>query len=385
MKRLLLSSFIAASLLQLSAQTTVTTLVNQVSQTGIMTMVNELSGEVSTVVGGNPTTIQHRVSSWGNNTAATYIKEHLISYGLTASEINYSSGGRNVVAKQIGLVNPNKIFLICAHYDAVSYHGASDNASGVTAILEAARILSKYQFENTIVYALWDEEETGLNGSDDYATTAKQNGDQIQAAVNLDMIGCDGDNDKRFDIDVRNIANSYTIKNDLLSMVSTFGLNLVGYVVDPGTSASDHGSFWQQGYSAVLVGEAWSKNDIAPGYHTQNDRVADFNNTYFFNMVKLMVAYTATKAVLISGAGVETALHPLFSLYPNPVADQLHVEFAGPMETELRILNMIGEQVMSYPLSGKRAVLPVQHLPAGLYFIQLVGDTRRFTYKFLKQ
>ena len=78
-------------------------------------------------------------------------------------------------------------------------YGADDNASGCAAILETARILEPYQFDRTIVYAFWDEEEIGLYGSEDYASGASENSIDIKAVVNLDMIAWDEDNDRLYD------------------------------------------------------------------------------------------------------------------------------------------------------------------------------------------
>lgn len=281
----------------LSAQT-ISDLINLVSPTGVEQMVRDISGEDPVLVGGNSVTIDHRVSNWGNDLAANFLVEQFQSYGLSVSDDSYSAGGRNIYATQVGVVNPNDIYIICAHYDAVGYYGADDNASATAAVLEAARIMSNYQFENTVIFALWDEEETGLNGATAFATAAASNNDNILGVVNMDMIGYDGDNDHVVDIDVRNIANSLQIKDDLINVINTHNLNLTPNVVNPGTLDSDHAAFWDQGYSALLVGEEWSGWDITPGYHTNsNDRISLFNMSYFVEMVKLSVGYITTKAV----------------------------------------------------------------------------------------
>ncbi len=284
-----------------SAQT-VKDLIDQVSQEGIVQMVRNLSGEDSIqTVDGRTVLIRHRVSAEGNDLAAGYLSEVFSSYGLDVSDIRYSNTGRNIVAVQKGKTNPNNIYLICAHYDAVGDHGADDNASGTTAVLESARILSKNNFENTIVYALWDEEEIGLVGAKNYARAAAENKDNILAVMNMDMMAYDSNDDRLFDIDVRNIADSYTIRDDLIKVVKDYDLNLVPKVVDPGTPNSDHGAFWDEGFSAALLGEAWSDDDITPGYHTaKNDRINFFNIDYFFHMVQLCVGYIATKGTLLN-------------------------------------------------------------------------------------
>lgn len=300
--------------LSLSSQT-IKDIIDQASLANVTQYVNELSGEIPTVVGGNTVTITHRVSNNDNNLAADYIKEKLTSFGLTITDQVYSpgvTGGRNIIATQTGVTNPNNIYLIGAHYDSVANYGADDNASGTAAIIELARILSQYCTDNTIVYALWDQEETGLNGSAYHAQKAKNEGDNILGVFNIDMMGYDGNNDKHFDIDVRPIANSVVMKDEIISVLNTatYGIDLIVNVVNPGSPDSDHASFWNQGYSAVLFGENWKTNDITTGYHSSNDRIGLFNMPYFHNMCKLVVGYIATVAspVFINKTVISTAV-----------------------------------------------------------------------------
>jgi hypothetical protein len=265
---------------------------------------DELSGEVSTKVNGVTQTIRNRVSSKGNDIAADYIKEKLNSYGLTATDQIYkagATGGRNVYAVQLGKKNPKDIYVICGHYDAVADYCADDNLSGTITVLEAARILSKYCFENTIIYALWDEEETGLNGAKYYAAQAKSRKDNILGVLNIDMSAYDSDNDKNFDIDCNSNANSLAMKDLLLQLVSTHKLNLIGNVVNPGTPDSDHAAFWPT-YGALLLGECWSKKDVTPFYHKATDRVSTLNFPYYYEMVKLAIACIASEAVPVKSA-----------------------------------------------------------------------------------
>lgn len=263
---------------------------------------DELSGEVPTKVNGNTVTIKNRVSSKGNDIAADYIKQKLTSFGLTPVDQVYkagATGGRNVYAIQTGKTKPNEIYMICGHYDAVADYCADDNLSGTVTTLEAARILSKYCFESTIIYAFWDEEEIGLVGSKYYATAAKNKKDNIVAVLNIDMNAYDSDNDKNFDIDLNTNANSIAMKDLLLKLVGTYKLDLIGNVVSPGTSDSDHASFWPT-YGAVLLGECWSKKDQTPFYHSAKDRANTLNWNYYFEMVKLAVAYMGTAAVPVN-------------------------------------------------------------------------------------
>lgn len=308
-KPLLLLSFVALVIFNVKAQS-IEDLMSQVSNANLQTTVAQLSGEQSATINGSTQTITSRVQS-NNDLAADYIKERLEALpNLNVEFQNFNSVGKNIIATQIGQTNPDDIYIVCAHYDSVTTYCADDNATGVAAVLEIARILSTQCTDNTIIYALWDEEEIGLLGANYYAQQAADdtNGntrDNILAVINMDMIGYDGDapgtsGDNQFDIDVRNIANSITIKDDLISILNTYTFDLHEIVVNPGTTASDHSRFWNQNYSAVLVGESWETNDQTPDYHTSNDRVDDIDFQYMTELTKLVLAYTATKANLIS-------------------------------------------------------------------------------------
>ena len=67
--------------------------------------------------------------------------------------------------------------------------GANDNASGMAGTIEAARVLSKYKFENSIVYLGLSGEEQGLYGGQGFAEFAKKNNWEVIGILNNDMIG----------------------------------------------------------------------------------------------------------------------------------------------------------------------------------------------------
>ena len=201
---------------------TVNELINEVNTNNLNLTLNEFSGEVSTTVNGNNVAIKNRVSQLGNNLAADYLKQKLNSFGnLEVVENNYSSTGRNIIATQTGLTNPNNVYIISAHYDSVANYSADDNATGTAAVLETARILSGYCTENTIIYALWDEEEEGLIGSKNYAADARLKNKNILGVINLDMIGYDKDKNNNIPIHTKNVANSLVLKDDILTILNS--------------------------------------------------------------------------------------------------------------------------------------------------------------------
>lgn len=104
----------------------------------------------------------------------------------------------NVIAIQRGSVHPDRYVImsgdidsrVSSSTDAVTESpGANDNASGMAGTIEAARILSKYKFPNTIVYAGLSGEEQGLFGGQYMAKVAKEENWDIIGILNNDMIG----------------------------------------------------------------------------------------------------------------------------------------------------------------------------------------------------
>jgi hypothetical protein len=300
MKRLFLFLSLSFSVtITLSAQTAFD-LINAVNLDSLSQTLQEFTGEIATNIGGNAVTILNRGQA-NNELASDYLVEKFNAMdNLTVTTQAFNTSGLNVIATQLGKTNPNDIYIICAHYDSVANYCADDNASGTATILEIARILSTQCMDNTLVYALWDEEEIGLKGADYYATQANNNGDNILGVLNIDMMGYDGDDDNDFDIDVRPIANSLAMKDDLVGLLATYNFNLNVNVVNPGTTASDHSRFWNQGFSAVLVGESWENNDQTPYYHSSGDRFSTLDLPYFHELAKLIMSYMVTKGSLVS-------------------------------------------------------------------------------------
>lgn len=104
----------------------------------------------------------------------------------------------SVIAVQRGSHDPNRYVLMSGDIDSrVSdvmnstsiSPGANDNASGVAGTLEAARVLSKYKFNGSLVYAALAGEEQGLFGGKILAEQAQKDGWRIKAVLNNDMIG----------------------------------------------------------------------------------------------------------------------------------------------------------------------------------------------------
>lgn len=107
-----------------------------------------------------------------------------------AVELHDYGTGINVLGTRPGTDAADETVIIGAHYDHIpECTGADDNATGVAAALEAARVLAEVPTSRTIVIACWDEEELGLIGSDAHAQATVDDGDTLSAVFALDMIG----------------------------------------------------------------------------------------------------------------------------------------------------------------------------------------------------
>ena len=104
----------------------------------------------------------------------------------------------NVVAIQKGTKYPNRYIIMSGDIDSRNSDtmdylgdapGANDNASGMAGTIEAARVLSQYQFENSIIYVGLSGEEQGLFGGKGLAEYAVKNNWEIIGVFNNDMIG----------------------------------------------------------------------------------------------------------------------------------------------------------------------------------------------------
>ena len=300
--------FLAIQSVSLSQVPVIQEIINKANIDSLKYYVRELSGDVQTIIGGSPYTIlsRHKLQP-GNNKAADYIKQKLQSYGLPAYDQNFSSTGRNVYGVQLGTIYPNKKYIICAHYDdmppGTTAPGADDNASGTAAVIEASRIFTQYNSKYTIIYALWDEEEQGLIGSAYYALQAYNSGDSIMGVINLDMISYDSNSDSKGEIHTRPIANSIALKDMMLQINTLYSIGLTLSTINPGATYSDHASFWNRNYGAILLIEL--DGDFNPYYHSVNDKVQYFNLPYYLKMSKAAFGTVATLADLTQIVPVE--------------------------------------------------------------------------------
>ena len=117
----------------------------------------------------------------GNSAALDYLETELEGYGYTVERHAYTFSSQtreNVYATKVGVTVPEEMVIVSAHMDSINFDssgsvfapGANDDASGTSLVLEAARVFADTTVttDRTVRFILWNNEETGLNGSSAY-------------------------------------------------------------------------------------------------------------------------------------------------------------------------------------------------------------------------
>ncbi|MDH4196633.1 MAG: M20/M25/M40 family metallo-hydrolase, partial [Candidatus Aminicenantes bacterium] len=224
--------------------------------------------------------------------SAEYILQYFQSLGLRASfapftfRATYSS--QNVIAEKTGLRQPDEVVIIGGHYDSDSDQpatlapGADDNASGVAAVMEAARLLSRYDFDFTVKFIAFGAEEWGLYGAADYATRARAAGERIVGVINLDMIGYADAVPEDLDLIVNGFSE-WLAERLKLAAGAYVGL-ATRKLVTASANYSDHAPFWDRGYPAVLAIEDMPLTN--PYYHRTTDTADKLNDGFFVSSTR---------------------------------------------------------------------------------------------------
>ena len=163
----------------------------------------DISTLVNAVDSDNLLDILSYLTSFGSRSSYE-VQEEVLDFIGTELEIagamirvhEYEYDGRiwhNLVATIPGnapLSPSDPHWVVGAHIDTVSgCPGADDNASGVSAIMEAAIVLASAELPMRVDFVFFTQEENGLQGSKNYAAYAKESGEVIEAMIAVDMVG----------------------------------------------------------------------------------------------------------------------------------------------------------------------------------------------------
>lgn len=293
---------------------------------------------------------------------------------------DYEAGtADNVLAVQWGIKTPQEFVICGAHYDSwnadgydpdtIRSPGADDNASGVAGILETARLLSRYTFDRTIIYANWCAEEIGLVGSAAYAADCAAQNMDIVAYFNLDMTGY---LEEGTDIHVHLM---YTTQDSLLG---DYAINL-SHVYFPDMPIcqnwlawgdSDYSSFNRNGYAAIHPFE--DVHASSPFIHTRNDVLGlSVNNLeQSKRFTELNLGMVATLAG-INGHSIAEQVEINATVYPNPTKESVSI-LADEGIQHIMVCDLLGQQILARNLNGEnRCILNTNNLISGIYVIKI--------------
>ena len=232
--------------------------------------------------------------------AAKYIESVLgpTNTGYAIQRNTYKVGAEdvsNLIAELKGTTKADEIIVIGAHYDSVpGSPGADDNASGVAAMISLARAMVDKKPERTIRFVAFANEEppyfrTDFMGSHVYAKLCRGKRDNIVAMLSLESMGYYSDEPGSQKFPDGGLAKLFPDKGDFIAFVGNldsrellertvglfkersvfpaYGEALPGLI--EGVGWSDHWSFWQFGYPAVMVTDTAPFRN--PHYHKASD------------------------------------------------------------------------------------------------------------------
>jgi hypothetical protein len=226
----------------------------------------------------------------------------------------------NVVATLKGSdSSDDRIFLISGHLDNMRSDvmdrtgdapGANDDASGVAAVLESARIMSKYSFPATIIFIAVSGEEQGLLGAEFMAEKARRQNWNIEAVLNNDIMGSNNSNETNIinNTKIRVFSEAYSILDtSRAALIRTLGLEndgkarqLARYVKEIGERyvdnlevvmvyrndrflrGGDHTPYVNRGYAAVRITE------MNENYYHQHQDVRKENGIQYGDLPEFM-------------------------------------------------------------------------------------------------
>lgn len=262
--------------------------------------------------------------------AADFVERSLREAGWTPARTSYVIGNDtffNISAEIPGATLPKEIVLFGAHYDSVSTTaGADDNGSGVATLLEVARQLKKAPPPaRTVRLTFWTNEEppyfqTENMGSLVEAKRSRAAGEDLKAVIALDTVGFYSDvpNSQKFPMPA--LGRLYPSTGNFLAVVANFQSNSLAQRVKaamdatptnasmpatlptqqltaheriPGIAWSDHWSYWQAGYPAIMLSDTapWRN----PNYHKPTDTADTLS---YSNLAKLTAELVNTAKVL---------------------------------------------------------------------------------------
>jgi hypothetical protein len=332
------------------------------------------------------------VGTTANANALNWLINKYTSFGYTDIEIDtftYSSNfAYNLIVTKIGTRYPNTFVIIDGHYDTKNGLGANDNGSGISIILETARLLKDIDTEFSVKFINFSAEEVGLVGSFHYVNNVvvPQNLD-IKILLNIDEVGgvngeinntivCERDENNN--PSTNNVASAnYT---DTLARCMQLYSNL--FTTISYAYSSDYMPFQSAG--KIITG-LFEENQ-SPYTHTVNDVFANLDMNYVFEVAKGTVGASLYYAVAYdSTISINEFNQKDFELYPNPATDFITIKFNPEKNSKgnLKIVNLLGEVVYENNINEPTTIISLNHFTSGIYHLIVESDKFIQTQKFM--
>ncbi len=391
----------------------------------------------------------------GKDSAAVYIKEvfdrmpglssvYYDTFYVASAAAPYNTQPQvNVVATIEGSVYPDSYYVIGGHFDStadrddnwnngadwqnIEAPGANDNATGVAAVLEIARVLSDpatgFRPDYTLVFVAFGVEEripasiraSNTNashvGSRHLAQQASSSNDDIRGMISIDMIGYNNHNMYTSLVMHDNFMVDESVQFGTRLYIANIDFN-IGLTMNAPPFArgaySDHDVFADEGYPSVLVIEnapPWRSNQYYsanPYYHKSNDTWDRVNMELTTKVTQLNLAtiawfggYVDTSVDEDPALTGQMAEHlTLVGNYPNPFNPLTNIvfELAQTSPVELSVFDVTGRKVadlVNGTMSPGRHSVPFdatsggRDLPSGMYLYRLSSGSHASTGKML--
>ena len=199
--------------------------------------------------------------------------------------------GVNVLGLVEGTKFPKKYIVISAHYDHEGikngkiYHGADDNASGLSALFAFAEYFKKNPPQHSVILAAFDSEELGLQGSKYFVKNTKIPYEDLLINLNMDMISRSDKNELYVAGTSENKKLKYLMSNFNYSCNIKLLTGHDGYDgLDNWTYASDHANFHKQGIPFLYFGVEDHKD-----YHEPSDTFENIHPEFYVEAVKTII------------------------------------------------------------------------------------------------
>lgn len=215
-------------------------------------------------------------SATGNAMAAEYLVQRMERYGLRVWYEDFLMPDGHLLVNVVGEVagrDPSTIYGVLSHYDTLSTDladspGADDNATGIAAALEIARILSAYELKHPVRLIFVSAEEVGIIGSDQFARRAVAEEIPYKGIFNVDAVG----SDRQGPLLVLNTEGTGVAMQELMAEINEgyrLGQDLL--VRQNPAIVADDNKLRDQGLPAVLVSrELYGWSTI---HHTPDDLI----------------------------------------------------------------------------------------------------------------